>query len=102
MNDDDQEFTQEANRKKEGGSTNKNRDDQEDDFFEVEEAEGEQFMAVRPWIGQIEEPDNHNERNDDVPDVTYALEYVYGYRAADSRQNVYWNSAGQAVYMTAA
>lgn len=80
----------------------KDDDGREDDFFEVEEAEGEQFMAVRPWIGQIEEPDNHNERNDDVPDVTYALEYVYGYRAADSRQNVYWNSAGQAVYMTAA
>jgi len=27
---------------------------------------------------------------------------VYGYRCADSRQNVFFNSAGQAVYMTAA
>lgn len=100
--DDDQEFTQEANRKKEGGSTNKNRDDQEDDFFEVEEAEGEQFMAVRPWIGQVEEPDNHNEANPEKPDANYSLHYVYGYRSADSRQNVHFNSEGNATYMTAA
>jgi hypothetical protein len=36
------------------------------------------------------------------PDVSYNLEYVYGYRCEDSRQNVFFNSAGQAVYMTAA
>ena len=31
----------------------------EGDFFEVQEAgEGEQFMAVKPWIGAIMEPDN--------------------------------------------
>jgi microtubule-associated protein-like 6 len=34
--------------------------------------------------------------------VKYNLEYVYGYRSADSRQNVFFNSTGQAVYMTAA
>lgn len=46
----------------------KDDDGREDDFFEVEEATGEQFMAVRPWIGQIEEPDNHNPQCDDQPD----------------------------------
>jgi microtubule-associated protein-like 6 len=40
--------------------------------------------------------------NAQAPDVKYNLEYVYGYRCADSRQNVYFNTAGQAVYMTAA
>lgn len=40
--------------------------------------------------------------NASAPDVKYQLEYVYGYRCADSRQNVYFNSAGNAVYMTAA
>jgi len=92
--------------KKTGKSTmddgGKDDDGREDDFFEVEEAEGEQFMSIRPWIGQITEPDNHNPINNDVPDVTYALEYVYGYRCADSKQNVYFNNQGQAVYMTAA
>jgi len=80
----------------------KDEDGQECDFFEVEEAEGEQFMAVRPWIGQITEPDNHNEINNEKPDTTYELEYVYGYRCADSRQNVYFNCNGQPTYMTAA
>ena len=82
-----------------GGKDDEGR---EDDFFEVEEAVGEQFMAVRPWIGQIEEPDSHNPVNNEKPDTTYELEYVYGYRCADSRQNVYFNNAGQATYMTAA
>ena len=80
----------------------RDEDGREDDFFEVEEATGEQFMSVRPWIGQIEEPDNHNEVNNEQPDVTYELEYVYGYRCADSRQNVYFNTNDQPVYMTAA
>ena len=80
----------------------KDNDGPEDDFFAVEEAEGEQFMSVRPWLGQIEEPDSHNEINNEKPDCTYELEYVYGYRCADSKQNVYFNNQGNAVYMTAA
>lgn len=59
-------------------------------------------MAVLPWIGQIAEPDHHNEPNPAKPDVTYDLEYVYGYRSADTRQNVKFNCNGEVVYMTAA
>jgi echinoderm microtubule-associated protein-like 6 len=59
-------------------------------------------MAVRPWIGAVMEPDNHNDINKDKPDEQYELEYVYGYRCADSRQNVHYNADGKAVYMTAA
>ena len=99
--DDDQEFTAEAGRVKQGGAKH-NPDNSGDDFFEVEEAEGQEFMAVKPWIGQVAEPDNHNEVSMDKPEQTYALEYVYGYRSADSRQNVHFNSSGQATYMTAA
>jgi WD40 repeat protein len=43
-----------------------------------------------------------NPPNPSAPDVKYDLEYVYGYRCADSRQNVFFNSNGEAVYMTAA
>jgi hypothetical protein len=80
----------------------KDEDEREDNFFAVEEAQGEQFMALRPWIGQITEPDSHNEVNNEQPDSTYSLEYVYGYRCADSKQNVYWNPRGEIVYITAA
>lgn len=41
-------------------------------------------MAVRPWIGQIEEPAQHNENDPSPPDCSYELEYVYGYRCEDS------------------
>ena len=66
----------------------KDDDGPENDLFEVEEAQGEQFMALRPWIGQIAEPRYSNTFVADAPDCTYALEYVYGYRCADSKQNV--------------
>jgi len=58
-------------------------------------------MAVKPWIGAVKEPDNHPEVNKDQPDESYALEYAYGYRCSDSRQNVYFNANGQVTYMTA-
>jgi WD40 repeat protein len=75
----------------------------ESNFFDATDAgHGEQFMAVRPYLGAIVEPANHPPNNPNPPDTHYALEYVYGYRCADSRQNVFFNSNGQAVYMTAA
>ena len=56
------------------------------EFFEGADAgSGEQFMAVRPYEGAIEEPDEHPEENDSPPDVEYQLEHVYGYRCEDSR-----------------
>lgn len=50
----------------------------------------------------MEAPTNPVEVNTAKPDTTYKLEYVYGYRSADSRQNCHFNSAGNACYMTAA
>ena len=35
------------------------RDRDDDDLFSVEVAEGEQFMAVKPWVGQCTEPEDH-------------------------------------------
>lgn len=32
----------------------------EDPLFEEQDAGSQEFMAVRPWIGQIAEPDSHN------------------------------------------
>lgn len=59
-------------------------------------------MAVCPWKGQITEPTSHNPNNPAKPDCEYVLHHAYGYRSADSRQNVYYNNDKQAVYMTAA
>lgn len=77
----------------------------ETNFFEIpiEDEEGEEkgFMAVKPWIGAIKEPNDHPPVNTSKPDITYAVEYVYGYRCEDSRQNVFYNPDGNIVYMTA-
>lgn len=77
----------------------------ENDFFEIDEEvveETKEFLAVKPWIGQIAEPDSHPEWDASPPDQSYQLEYVYGYRCQDSRQNVYFNPDGNIVYSTAA
>jgi len=60
-------------------------------FEEVDAGEGEKFMAVKPWIGAVKEPSNHPPANPSPPDCSFTLEYVYGYRCEDSRQNVYFN-----------
>lgn len=78
----------------------------DDDFFDFDEEVQEtvatkEFLAVKPWIGAIAEPDDHPPVNKEPPDEQYELEYVYGYRCEDSRQNVYYNPDGKIVYMTA-
>lgn len=77
----------------------------ETDFFEFEVEDAgddmQKFMAVKPWIGAVKEPDDHPPVDMSEPDAEYELEYVYGYRCEDSRQNVYYNKDGNLVYMTA-
>jgi len=78
--------------------------DEADFFFEVEEdveLDAKEFMAVKPWIGAVKEPDDHPPVEKEKPEGTYVLDHVYGYRASDSRQNVYYNPDGKVCYMTA-
>lgn len=42
------------------------------------------------------------EGNPEVPEEEYQIEYVYGYRTFDCRQNLRYNAKGQPVYMVAA
>ena len=78
-------------------------DKPEFDMFEAEEAgEGEQYMATRPWRGAVVAPSNPPEVNNAAPDVNYELDFVFGYRCEDSRQNLFFNNNNEAVYMTAA
>mmetsp|Transcript_14846 Transcript_14846/g.16552 ORF Transcript_14846/g.16552 Transcript_14846/m.16552 type:complete len:723 (+) Transcript_14846:49-2217(+) len=74
---------------------------EEINLFQEEEAVGDSFMACKPWIGAIREPSEHPDENGDAPDEEYKLEYVFGYRAEDSRNNLYYNAEGNIVYMTA-
>ena len=59
--------------------------DMEDLFEAVDAGEGDNFMAVKPWIGAIFEPDDHPDINPSEPDVGFELEYIFGYRCEDAR-----------------
>jgi hypothetical protein len=73
----------------------------DEDFFDAVEAEGESFMAVCPWKGQIEEPEHHNPVDMSKPEVEYKIDWVYGYKCQDARQNVFMNAKGGIVYPSA-
>ena len=40
--------------------------------------------------------------NSESPNIEYKLHYVYGYRCADTRQNVFFNNEGLLIFMAAA
>jgi hypothetical protein len=75
-------------------------------IFEVEEVEeGEQFMAVKPWVGTLRAnvPSGYQivPGNNSPPDTTLKLDYIHGYRCHDTRNNLKYNSNGHVVYHTA-
>jgi hypothetical protein len=88
--------------KKTGKGDGKLSEKPEEDFFETVAAEGESFMAVCPWKGQIEEPEIHNDNNPTKPDCEYVIHHAYGYKCQDARQNCYYNADGNVCYPTAA
>jgi microtubule-associated protein-like 6 len=64
---------------------------------------GDQALAVKPWVGQIQQPTNAPAFDNQPPSVNLDLEYIYGYRCFDTRQNVFYtNAANKIVYMAAA
>ena len=57
--------------------------------------------TCKPFRGSIMEPTNHQLPNPSIPDEDYKLEYVYGFRIHNTRQNLYYNSSGSVVYCAA-
>ena len=78
----------------------------QDDFFEVADVgHGDEFAAVKPWMGQIREPTgwvkppmNQNK----PPSIGLELEWVHGYRSRDSRNNIGVLTDGTIAYHAAA
>ena len=64
-------------------------------LFEEQETEGgDQFMAVKPFLGAVKNSAPSNSRdfkgNLDPPDMDMQLKYVHGYRAFDTRNNIHF------------
>lgn len=78
------------------------RKEDEGMFEEENVGSGDKFGAVLPFIGALVEPENHPPINPAEPTEEYALEYVYGYRSHDCRQNLYFTAGQKVVYNVAA
>lgn len=75
-------------------------------LFEEEDAgAGDEFMAVKPWLGQMREPSEFRKaqkNQEKPPTVSFELEWVHGYRARDSKNNVSILKDGSIAYHAAA
>ena len=83
--------------------TKQQYDDECNDMFEkVLPGEGDEFMAVKPWLGAIKEPKPKPKVDPSKPEVEYEIDWVYGYKSDEGRMNLFFNHKGEAVYPTAA
>lgn len=71
-------------------------------FFDVDDDDDEQFMAIKPWVGSIVPPTVAPISSSTPPNARLELEHVYGRRAQDVRNNLMYAADGRVVYHTAA
>lgn len=76
-----------------------------DDMFAMEDVgDGDEFMAVKPWIGQMKEPKGFKKPPkgaSDAPNIELELEWVHGYRAHDCKNNLAYTADGGIAYHAA-
>jgi microtubule-associated protein-like 6 len=70
-------------------------------FAMEQDVGGDQFQAIKPWMGAVVAPTNHPEQDISAPKCELELDYVHGYRAQDARNNLFYNAAGEVVYSSA-
>jgi hypothetical protein len=71
-------------------------------FEKIPPGEGDEFAAVKPWLGAIKEPKNKPKANKKEPVDNYGIDWIYGYRSEEARMNAQFNEKGMAVYPAAA
>ena len=67
------------------------------------ELQGDEFMAVKPWLGAVVAPSNPPPITDTTaPDIDVELEWVHGYQGQSCRNNCRYTNEGHIVYHAAA
>ncbi len=62
-------------------------------MFEIEDNDADEFMAVKPWLGAIKAPSDFTGvkfDQDEKPAINIDLEFCYGYRSKDCRNNLFY------------
>lgn len=54
-------------------------------FEKVPPGEGDEFAAVKPWLGAIKEPKDHPKPNTKEPEEQLTIDWVFGYRSEEAR-----------------
>ncbi len=74
-------------------------------FLQIEEiGHGDEFQAVKPWVGQIKAPSDFRKpklNQNKAPQIGFDLEWVHGYRSQDSRNNIGLLADGSICYPAA-
>eukprot|EP00741_Cyanophora_paradoxa_P013198 tig00000178_g12750.t1 len=69
------------------------------DAWRVDEGQGEQFGAVRPWVAAVQATRPTGFKADpklgEPPAADLQLDFVYGYRAHDARNNLFFARTGE-------
>ena len=93
-------------RLQEAGRGGAERDALAEIFEEQSQQGGDEFMAVKPWLGTITrmKPKDFDPRSisNDAPDVDMELYFVHGYRGNDCRNNLRYTAKGEVCYPAAA
>ena len=55
--------------------------DSDDEFYVKPPEFGDQFMACKPWLGAVKEPDEVPPINPTPPDERYEIGFVHGYKS---------------------
>lgn len=63
-------------------------------FEKIPPGEGDEFAAVKPWLGAIKEPKNHPKPNKKAPAENYEMDWVWGYRSEEAKMNCQFNELG--------
>ena len=98
----------EQSQQRNGDSSGSETEDSEDDDDEIdpfaEIGGGDEFMAVKPWLGAIVAPSKWQEGPEDAdePGKELVLENIYGFSAHRRDAAFYSSSPGEIVYFAAA